>query len=325
MPDFSIYTGRTAWIALTKEDVMEPDLPICDPHHHLWDFPGSRYLVEEYLQDTAGHNVLKTVYCEVRPEMGPDETKFAASQAAESGKYGKTAVAAGIVGYADFMLGAAVAPVLEAHIAAGGNRFRGIRFATVWDASPELKTFAAPHTMLAPKFREAFACLKKYDLVFDAWQYHPQLMELVDLARAYPDVTIVVNHLGCAMGVGPYSGKRQEVLEVWKRGMAALATCSNVFVKVGGQGIAGFGYGWHERPKPPSSADVASAVEPYFRWCVEHFGPYRCMFESNFPVDKRSFSYAIAWNSFKRLSKGFSPKERAAMFYDTAVKAYRLA
>ncbi|MFC2005340.1 amidohydrolase family protein [Chloroflexota bacterium] len=330
-------TEREAWLALIVEDPMDPELPICDPHHHLWDRPDSCYLLEELLQDTGGgHHITQTVFVQCRSmyrkdgplEMQPvGETEFVQGIAAQSasGQYGMTRVAAGIVGFADLTLGAAVAPVLEAHIAASRNRFRGIRYMCNWDASPEITSSVDnPKLLLDPKFREGFACLQDYGLSFDACLYHPQLMELVDLARTFPDIPIIVNHIGDPLGIGPYTGKREEVFQEWKHGIAALSTYHNVVMKLGGLGVPNRGFGWYERTTPPSSAELAEAMAPYYRWCIEQFGVDRCMFESNFPVDKVSYSYTVLWNAFKRISKDFSPEERAALFHDTAVKVYRL-
>lgn len=319
---------------------MDPELPICDPHHHLWDFLKNhipayatyvpRYLLEELLQDIGGgHHIIQTVFVECGSmyrkggpqEMQPvGETEFVQGIAAQSasGQYGMTIVAAGIVGFADLTLGAAVAPVLEAHIAASRNRFRGIRFREIRHTSP--KGF-----LLDPKFREGFACLQKYGLSFDAGLNHTQLMELVDLSRAFPDTPIIVNHTGVPLGTGPCARKREEVLQEWKRGITALANCPNVVMKLGGLGMGIFGFGWHQRATPPSSAELAEAMAPYYLWCIDQFGADRCMFESNFPVDKMSYSYTVLWNAFKRISEGFSPEDRSALFHDTAVKTYRLA
>ncbi len=331
-------TDREAWLTLTIEDPIDSALPICDPHHHLWDRSDNRYLLEELLQDTGGgHNIVQTVFVEcgsMYRKAGPQEmqpvgeTEFVQGIAAQSasGQYGVTAAAAGIVGFADLTLGAAVVPVLEAHIAASRNRFRGIRHTCAWDASADISSYRSPPKglLLDPKFREGFACLQKYGLSFDAWLYHPQLMELVDLARAFPDIPIIVDHIGGPLGTGPYAGKQEEVFQEWKRGIAALATCPNVVVKLGGLGMPICGFGWHERATPPNSAELAEAMAPYYLWCIEQFGVDRCMFESNFPVDKRSYSYTVLWNAFKLISKGFSPEERAALFHDTAVRVYRL-
>ena len=328
-------TEHETWLKLTIENPMDPELPICDPHHHLWDYPKNRipayathvhrYLLEELLQDTGGgHHIVQTVFVECNSmyrkggpqEMQPiGETEFVQGIAAQSasGQYGMTTVAAGIVGFADLTLGAAVAPVIEAHIEASRNRFRGIR-----RTSPK-------GLLLDPKFREGFACLQKYNLSYDVFVYHTYLMEVVDLARAFPDIPIIVDHTGGPRGTGPYAGKREEVFQEWKGGIAALANCPNVVVKLGGLGMPFCGFGWHERATPPNSTELAEAMAPYYLWCIEQFGVDRCMFESNFPVDKQSYSYTIMWNAFKRISKDFSLEDRAALFHDNAAKAYRLA
>ena len=331
MPD------REAWLKLTVETPIDPDLPICDPHHHLWDRPGSRYALEELLQDTAsGHNIVRTVFVECvsmyrkggSPEMKPvGETEFvtAIADRSLSGKHARTAVAAGIVGFADLKLGDAVAPVLEAHLAAGKNRFRGIRYISAWDANPDMRSFAGePGLLLEPEFRKGFAYLRKYDLSFDAWLYHPQLAELANLAKAFPDTSIILNHVGGPIGIGSYADKRQQVFRKWQQAITTLAACPNVFVKLGGLGMPLCGFGWNEQNTPPGSAKLADAMAPYYLWCIEQFGTDRCMFESNFPVDKVAYSYNIMWNAFKRISRDFSPAERANLFHDTAARTYRL-
>ena len=345
-------TQREAMLMSKREDPIDPDLPICDPHHHLWDhpddFPEDRirvshrhvrhYLLKELLEDTGGfHNILQTVFLECRSMYRKDgplelrpigETEFVQGIAAQSasGQYGNTVVAAGIVGFADLTLGSAVAPVLEAHIAASRERFRGIRYTSTWDASKDIRSRMKTPTLLSnPKFREGFAYLHKYNLSFDAWLYHTQLMELVGLAKAFPDTPIILDHVGGPLGIGPYAGKREEVFQEWKRGIVALSLCPNVMVKLGGLGMPLTGFGWHERSTPPNSAELAEAMAPYYTWCINHFGADRCMFESNFPVDKVSYSYTTIWNAFKRISKDFSPTDQAALFHDTAVKVYRLS
>jgi L-fuconolactonase len=330
---------REAWLKLTMEDPIDPDLPICDPHHHLWDRPDNRYLLEEFLQDTGGgHHIVRTVFVNSGSSMyrkdGPQEmqpvgeTEFAQGIAAQSasGQNGTTAVAAGIVSFADLTLGSAVAPVLEEHIAAAKNRLRGIRYITTWDASDDIPSHVRnPKLLLDPKFREGFACLQKYGLSFDACLYHSQLTQLVDLARTFPNTPIIMDHIGYPLGIGPYAGKREEVFQEWKRRIATLATCPNVFVKLGGLGMPRCGFGWHEQTTPPSSAKLAAAMAPYYRWCIEQFGVDRCMFESNFPADKVTYSYTVLWNAFKRITEDFSAEERGALFHDTSVKVYRLA
>lgn len=335
-----------AWLALAIEDPIDPDLPICDPHHHLWwdrpdlrDQYGGRYLLEELLQDVrTGHKIVRTVFIECKSTYrtnGPNaikpvgETEFVQGITAKSAsaQQGIPLVAAGIVSFADLTLGAAIVPVLETHIAAGRNRFRGIRHSSVWNANlkiPSYRGSSPKGLLLDSKFREGFAYLQKYSLSFDAWLYHTQLMELVDLARAFPDTSIILDHIGSPLGIGPYAEKRDKVFQEWKRGVAALSTCPNVVVKLGGLGMPRCGFGWHERAIPPSSAELAEAMAPYYKFCIEQFGVDRCMFESNFPVDKISYSYAVIWNAFKRIAKDFSLEDRAALFHDTAAKVYRL-
>jgi predicted TIM-barrel fold metal-dependent hydrolase len=334
---------REAWLNLTVEEPIEPDLPICDPHHHMWrntslNNPFQQYLLSDLLKDTeSGHNIVRTVFVECSAEYredGPEELKpvgetgfvQAVGEEADGAQHGKIAVNAGIVGYANLALGDAVTPVLEAHIEAGKGRFRGIRHASAWDASPEIGGYKnPPKGLLADsKFREGFAQLEKHGLSYDAWMYHPQLMELADLAKAFPNVTIILDHIGGPLCAGPYAGKRDEIFQQWKQGIAALAEHPNIVVKVGGCGMANYGFGWHERETPPGSQELAEATAPYYLWCIEQFGPGSCMFESNFPVDKVSYSYNVMWNSFKLVSKNFSPDERAALFHDTAAKTYRI-
>ena len=329
---------REAWLALTVEDALEPGMPICDPHHHFWNRDGDRYLLEELTEDVGGgHNIAQTVFIECRSMYrahGPEEmrsigeTEFVQGIAAQSasGQYGPTAVAAGIVSNANLMLGAAVEPVLEAHVAASNNRFRGIRFSCAWDASPEITSGRSnsPGMMSDSRFREGFDCLQKLGLSFDALVYHTQLGELADLAATFPNAIIILNHIGRPLGIGPYAGKRDEVFTHWKGGIAAVAAHENVVVKLGGFGNVISGCDWHRRAIPPASAAVAETIEPWLTYCIEQFGPSRCMFESNFPVDKASYSYTTCWNAFKRLTRNYSETEQAAMFQGTAVKAYRL-
>jgi predicted TIM-barrel fold metal-dependent hydrolase len=335
-------SAHEAWLALTSEEAIDPALPICDPHHHLWDRPGfviqPRYFLEELLRDAgSGHNIVRTVFVECHamyrrdgpPEMQPvGETEFVQGIAAQSasGQYGTTAVAAGIVSFADLTLGDAVTPVLQAHAAAGAHRLAGIRHASAHDPSPQISSYRSPPKglLLDDRFRAGFAQLHKHGLSFDAWLYHPQLPELASLARAFPQTTIVLDHIGGPLGIGPYAGRRDEVFRDWQASIVELAACPNVVVKLGGLGMTVCGFGWRERDKPPSSVELARACAPYYLFCIEQFGVERCMFESNFPVDKVSYSYNVMWNAFKRITAGFSAGERAALFHDTAARVYRL-
>ncbi|HLH73028.1 MAG TPA: amidohydrolase family protein, partial [Chloroflexota bacterium] len=323
------------------EEILEPELPIIDPHHHLWDRPsrGSRYLLDELLADlNTGHNIVATVFIQCRSMHradGPEElrpvgeTEFVNGIAAmsASGGYGPTRICAGIVGHADLRLGAQVQTVLEAHIRAGGDRFRGIRHIVAWDADPETLNPGnpAPPGLLADRaFREGFARLAPLDLSFDAWLYHPQINELTDLARAFPDTRIVLNHVGGPLGIGSYAGHRDEVFAIWRRSIRELAGCPNVSVKVGGLGMRINGFGFEDAPAPPSSETLAVAWRPYVETCLEAFGTNRCMFESNFPVDKGSYPYAAYWNACKRLTRSASPDEKADLFQRTAARFYRI-
>jgi L-fuconolactonase len=330
-------TEKEKWLDLTVEETIEPDLPICDPHHHLWDYPGSRYLLNDLWQDTgSGHNVLKTVFVECMseyrrsgpPELQPvGEVEFVDSVANQSAanKDGKSAVVSGIVGFADLSLSKAVEPVLQALVTAS-KRTRGIRYSSAWDAAiPNSYRNSPKGYLYDSKFRGGFSWLQKYNLSFDAWLYHPQLTELADLARSFPETLIILDHIGGVIGIGPYAGKREEVFQHWKEGIAEVSACPNVAVKLGGLGMPFCGFGWNERTTPPNSTELAEAMAPYYRWCIEQFGVNRCMFESNFPVDKVSYSYGVMWNAFKRICQDLSPEEKVALFHDTAARIYRLS
>jgi len=235
-----------------------------------------------------------------------------------------TAIAAGIVGYADLTLGEAVVPVLDAHLEASPKRFRGIRCSTQWDATGTVRSVDRSGILRERAFRQGVACVGRAGLSFDAWLYHAQIPELVELARSLPDVSIVLDHIGGPLGVGPYQSRRDEVFQEWRKGIADLAACENVSLKLGGVGSIRSGFDWHERPVKPESEELAEAMRPYFEFCIEQFGVDRCMFESNFPVDKISYSYVSIWNAFKRLTQGYSAPERRALFHDTASRIYRL-
>jgi len=330
-----------AWLELTPEIALEPDLPICDPHHHIWAHRHEpqayqRYLLPELAADIrdSGHNVRSTVFIEVKVFYradGPEEMRPVGEVAhvdgladeADTGKHGPTRIAAEIVGHADLKLGDRVAPVLEA-MQAASTRFRGIRHATGWDASPELAKRDIQGVMSTSQYRDGARVLAKMGLTLDNSLYHTQLEELAALARAVPDLTIVLNHIGGLVRVGPYANRDHEVLADWRRGIATAASCPNIVLKLGGVGQKRFGYDWLARAKPIGSEELAQALAPLMHYCIEKFGPDRCMFESNFPVDKVSYAYGVVWNAFKRLSKGYSPSERAALFQGTAARVYRL-
>jgi len=321
------------------EAILEPDLPICDPHHHLWDFPASRYLLPELLADlTSGHNVESTVFVECGSfyrASGPEpmkfvgETEFVGGQAAmaASGRYGPVLACEGIVSRADLAEGASVAAVLERHVRAGNGRFKGIRHAGAYDPSPDIRrshTAPPPGLYSLASFREGFAQLAPLGLSFEAWQYHPQLGEVAALADAFPQTAILLNHVGGPLGIGPYAGKQGEVFAAWKAGIEDLAQRPNVWVKLGGLGMAICGFGFHHQDPRPGSDVLADAWRPYLETCIEAFGVDRGMFESNFPVDGASCDYATLWNALKRVAAGCSADEKAALFKANARKFYRL-
>ena len=336
--------GGNDWLKLTTESTLEPGIPICDPHHHFWDrrtalIPYQRYLLDELLADIdSGHNVLSTVFVETKWMYRPDgpeemrpvgEVEFVQGLAAASasGLYGPARAAAAIVGHANLNLGERVEPVLEALQAASPNRLRGIRHSVTWDPHPEVENTAAHKIegqLSDENFRTGARALAHMGLSFEAWLYFPQLPELADFARAVPDLSIVLNHVGGLLRVGPYADRDEEVLAIWRSGISAVANCPNVNVKLGGIGMPQTGFDWHDRNKPPGSEELAESMAPFMTYCIEQFSPDRCMFESNFPVDKVSYSYNVLYNAFKRFSKGFSPAERNAMFHDTAARIYRL-
>ncbi len=322
--------------AAATETAIDPEFAICDPHHHLWDYRDSRYLVDEFLGDLAGgHRVDCTVYVECRHDWrtdGPEslrpvgETEYVAELTAASQGGDSTRVAAGIVAFADLTLGADVRAVLQAQLAAS-DRVRGIRYLSAWDVSDKVhnsQTKPPQHLLLDPGFQAGFAQLKDFDLVFDAWVYHPQIPDVTQLARRFPEQTIVLNHVGGPLGIGPYKDRRSEVFDVWQPAIEELASCANVQVKLGGLAMSMAGFGWHKRDVPPGSQELADAMAPYFRTCIDAFGSDRCMFESNFPVDKVSCSYTTLWNAFKLVAREYSARERAALLHDTAVRTYRL-
>jgi predicted TIM-barrel fold metal-dependent hydrolase len=327
---------RQDWLDLTKEDALDPELPICDPHHHFWHYPTSRYLVDEFSQDiSGGHRVLKTVFVEcvqfydedAPTELQPvGETVTVDRMASAPPIQDQTAIAAGIIGFADLTCGDAVRPVLEEHLQAS-PRFRGIRFATAWHADERIRnahTHPAENLLSCRTFRKGLQHVADLGLSFDAWLYHPQLPELTDLARAFPGLNIVLNHMAGPLGIGPYANQREEELTNWRQLMKSLSQCENVSVKLGGRAMKMSGFEWHTKALPPGSRELAAAMSPYFASCIEQFGPERCMFESNFPVDKASCDYTVLWNAFKRVAGAYSDSERRLLLHDTAVRVYRL-
>ncbi|MDX2156688.1 MAG: amidohydrolase family protein [Hyphomicrobiaceae bacterium] len=333
---------RPEWLASRQEAALEPELPIVDPHHHLWDVPirPQRYFLDEFNADVAsGHNIVSTVFIEChamyRP-TGPEamrpvgEIEFANGQAAisASGHYGKTRVADGIVGFAPLGIGTAVGEVLEAMVRVAGPRFKGVRNISAWHKDPAARGSSAnppPDVLTNPKLIDGLKVLTRMGLAFDAWMYHTQLAEIVAVARAVPDATIVLDHCGGTIGIGPYEARRAETMAEWRGLMKDVATCPNIRVKIGGLGMRLFGFDVHEGELPPSSEQLAAAWRPHVETCIELFGARRCMLESNFPVDKGSCSYGNLWNAFKRITAGASAEEKDWLYRRCAAETYKLA
>jgi predicted TIM-barrel fold metal-dependent hydrolase len=333
--------GDNTWLALTAEPTLEPELSICDAHHHFWDFrmdriPYHRYLLHELAGDlNSGHNVRSTVFLEARAMYRPDgpeelrpvgEVEFVQGLAAASasGLYGPARAAAAIIGHANLSLGDGVERVLDALQEASPNRFRGIRHSVGWDPHPEIENRGVEHQLASAEFRAGARALARRGLVYENVVHFPQLGELAEFANSVPNLTIISNHIGGLIRVGPYGNRDDEVLPKWREGIAALAQCPNVVMKLGGIGQPRYGFDWHTRDIPVGSEELAESLAPLMTYCIDSFGPDRCMFESNFPVDKESFSYHVMWNAFKRMSADFSPSERADMFHGCAARAYRL-
>jgi predicted TIM-barrel fold metal-dependent hydrolase len=339
------------------ETVLEPDLPIIDPHHHLWDWPaalfadrpavhgfekvirlGVRYLLPEFLADlNTGHNIRATVFLQCGAMYRADapeafkpvgETEFVNGVAAmcASGTYGAIRACSGIVGHVDLTAGAVVSDVLEAHLKVS-DRFRGIRHSASYDADPNVLgplVRAGAGLYMDKSFREGFAQLAKFNLSFDAWLLEPQLPDLIDLARAFPGTPVILDHVGTPLGVASYQGKREERFPIWRENIRKLAALPNVSIKLGGLAMAFCNFPSFLQTPPASSEQLAAEWRPYIETCIEHFGTNRCMFESNFPVDKGACTYATLWNAFKVLAKSYSPAEKNALFSGTAARVYRL-
>ena len=328
---------RFDWLALRREGAVDPDRPIVDAHHHLWNRGSSTYLAPQLLEDlTATHNVVKTVFVECRANydkqraehMQPvGETVFVAGEAEATDSSGGPTIA-GIVSHADMMLGDAVEDVLAAHDAASGSRFRGIRHATAWDASDEIHnshTRPFEQMMGTGEFRAGVRKLAAMGFSFDAWLFHPQLPEVAALAAAVPELTIMLNHLRAPMGIGPYRHDRDGARADWQASVRLVAACPNVVLKVGGIGMdMYFATGWSAADVPPGSEEVAEHWGDDLRFCIDSFGPDRCMFESNFPVDRQALTYPVVWNAFQIMAAGYTDAEKDDLFSGTASRVYRL-
>ncbi len=325
--------GTQEWLDSVIESVIDPDAPIIDPHHHLWPSGGSLpYGLDELLADLgSGHNVVDTVFVECgaayRPVGDPlfapvGETVFVTAEAERSPRQ----VMGGIVAHAD-LTDTRLDDVLDAHVEASNGRLRGIRHTGSHAIHPEALMIpgGAPAGLYAdPAFRAGVAKLGERRLTYDTWHYHYQNRDYLELARAVPSTSMVLDHFGTPLGVGPYESQREEIFEKWTGDIAAIATCPNVVAKIGGLAMPDNGFGWHTAERPPTSDEFVAAQQRYYLHTIEQFGPQRCMFESNFPVDRFSLSYRVVWNAFKMMVAEFSADERDAMLRGTAARTYRL-
>ena len=340
-----IHSDHQEWLDQVKEEIIDPDLKIIDPHHHLWPAPSrtegvspeDRYLLDDLWKDTdSGHNVVKTVFVECGQgflEAGPEamkpvgETKFVCKVAEQAKLHPSKAQIEGIIGHADMMLGSSVLEVLEAHIDYGKGRFKGIRHGASWDESEEIRnSHSNPirHIYLDDQFQKGIEQLNLLNLTLDAWNYHSQINELNELSKAFPKLKIVQNHFGGPLGIGPYNNKREAVFSEWKDSITELSECENVYLKIGGLAMPINGWGWHKRKVPASSDELVKAHGKYYLHAIESFGSDRCMFESNFPVDKRSISYPVLWNAFKKITLEFSNQDKEFLFSKTAEGFYSI-
>ena len=319
-----------------SEAVLEPDLPILDAHHHLWLARGAAapYTIDDLRADTgSGHRVVQTVFVECHSQYrtdGPQELRpvgevaWVTAVAEEADQRGDGPPIVGIVGHADLTLGTAVQPVIEALAEAGRGRFVGVRHNTAWDETPMGNNAARAGILGEQAFRDGVRTLGRLGFTYDAMAYHTQLGELADLAQACPDVRIVVNHLGIPLAGGPYRGRADEVRARWRTGLTAVAACPNVVLKIGALIRPLTGDKWDRRGELASSEEIATAWRDEILFAIDAFGPSRCLFESNFPVDKACYGYVELWNAFKRLTSDCSADDKRDLFHDTAARAYRL-
>jgi len=325
-----------AWLATLNEEVLEPELPIIDPHHHLWVRNGYTYLMPELASDLgSGHNIVATVYAECHSMYradGPEEqrslgeTEFVRGQAAmsASGSFGATRACDVMFGNVDLTQGAAVESLLEQHLEASGGGFRGVRLSSGWHADPQISNVGDRAGLLVDStVNEAISVVDRMGLSLDCWLYHTQLDEVAQLADAHPELPIILNHVGSPILGGPYRGKNDEVFAEWHAAILRVSERQNVYVKLGAMPIRMPSYEG-DRTLPPSSEEVATAWRPWMETCISAFGPARSMYESNFPVQKRWCSYQVCWNAFKRISAGSSASEKADLFVGAAARAYRM-
>lgn len=324
------------WLGQIVEDIFDPDREIVDPHHHLWPNPQIHYDLEHLLKDTgSGHNVVQTVFMECgaayRTEGPPEfypvgETEFVAAAAARSAELDGQATIAGIISHAN-MMGDHLDAVIDAHEEAANGLFRGIRHSGAWDPHPEALSIPGrgePGLYARDDFRRGVARLGERGLTFDTWMFHHQIPEYTDLAKAVPDTTMIFDHFGMPIGVGPYADQKEEIFARWKDDVAELSECPNVYAKLGGLAMPDMGFGWNLRDEPPSSDEFATAQSRWYDHAIACFGPERCMFESNFPVDRQSISYRTLWNGLKKIAANYPDADQDLMFSGVAREVYRL-
>lgn len=325
-----------AWLEQVQEDIIDADRPIFDPHHHMWRHPTKPYLLEQLWADTqSGHNIVATMFMECGAEYrkdGPEhlrsvgETAFVAAQADEAAKDPTKAQIKVIISWAD-LRSEKLDETLDAHVEAAGGRFRGIRHRAPYDPlieDPHSKKQSLPDLYTQPAFLEGLRHLGKRGFTFDFWNYHVQIPEVTAAAKDAPDTAIIFDHFGGPLGIGPYEGRHDDYFEEWKWHIAELAKCENVFAKIGGMAMTINGFGWDKEPRPATSDDFVAAQKDWYLHTIECFGPDRCMFESNFPMDRQSISYAVLWNALKKIAAPFSEAEKEAMFRGTAKRVYAL-
>jgi L-fuconolactonase len=330
---------QRTWLQQVQEEIIDPGRRIVDPHHHLWRHPGMpAYLLEDLWDDTrSGHRVEKTVFMECSAEYrseGPEhlrslgEVDFVRGLAerSRSGGQGEAEIAA-LISHIDLSRGDAVAEDVAAHVEAAGGLFRGVRDALARDENTDVLMIpghARKDLYADPDFHRGIQVLGQLGHTYDSWHYHHQLPDYLTLARAVPDTLMVLDHFGTPLGVGPYADKREAIFEQWKQDVAEIARCENVVAKLGGLAMPDNGFGWFGRDTPPTSDEFVAAQSRYYLHMIDCFGPNRCMFESNFPVDKLSISYPVLWNGLKKIVADFSEDEKDAMFSGTATRVYRL-
>ena len=327
---------HSEWLNQHTEEIIDAERPIIDPHHHLW--PGeSQYLLEDLWDDTSsGHNIKHTVFIECTQEFltsGPEhlkpvgETIFVKKIADEAKKEPSKSQISGIVSHADMTLGEGINEVLDLHFQYGESLFKGIRHAGGWDPHENMRNShhsPSKDMYLSDVFNQSLKILGEKDLVFEAWQYHHQINQVAEIADRNENLTIILNHFSGPIGIGPYEGKEDDIFKVWQKDIKELSKRPNVLAKLGGLAMPVNGFKFHEQETPATSDQMVERQKRYYLECIESFEPSRCMFESNFPVDKQSISYHVLWNFFKKISENFSEDEKNSMFYGCAKKAYSI-